>query len=81
MESWLFAAEEIFTSRSMVDVKELKENYPDSALVLNLGDDNLPNVSDLSYRSVPVHEVEVGSYILVGTGEVCHNKNMDVMLG
>ncbi|XVF61254.1 hypothetical protein PTKIN_Ptkin08bG0115500 [Pterospermum kingtungense] len=62
-------AEEFFTSRSKVDVKELKENYPDSALVLNLGDDNLPNVSDLSYRSIPVHDVEVGSYILVGTGE------------
>ncbi|KAB2004675.1 hypothetical protein ERO13_D11G203500v2 [Gossypium hirsutum] len=62
-------AEEFFTSRSMIDVKELKENYPDSALVLNLDDDNLPNVSDLSYRSIPVHDVEVGSYILVTTGE------------
>ena len=65
----------------MVDVKELKENYPDSALVLNLDDDNLPNLSDLSYRNVPVHDVEVGSYILVGIGEVCDNKNMDVILG
>ncbi|XWS33558.1 hypothetical protein CRYUN_Cryun22dG0093500 [Craigia yunnanensis] len=62
-------AEEFFTSRSMVDVKELKENYPVSVLVLNLDDDNLPNVSDLSHRSVPVYDVEVGSYILVGTGE------------
>ncbi|KAK8328348.1 hypothetical protein V6Z11_A11G245500 [Gossypium hirsutum] len=62
-------AEEFFTSRSMIDVKELKENYPDSALVLNLDDDNLPNVSDLSYQSIPVHDVEVGSYILVTTGE------------
>ncbi|KAK6237700.1 hypothetical protein QUC31_003169 [Theobroma cacao] len=67
--NWLLAAEEFFTSRSMVDVKELKENYPDSVLVLNLDDDNLPNVSNLSYRNVPVHDVEVGSYILVGTGE------------
>ncbi|GLT78859.1 hypothetical protein SLA2020_503780 [Shorea laevis] len=62
-------AEEFFTSRSMVDVKELKENNPDSALVLNVNDDNLPNFSDLSYKSVPVHDVEVGSYILVGAGE------------
>ena len=65
----------------MVDVKELKENYPDSALVLNLDNTNMPNVSDLSYQSVPVHDVEVGSYILVGIGEVCDNKNMDVILG
>ncbi|KAJ4714802.1 putative Cadmium/zinc-transporting ATPase [Melia azedarach] len=62
-------AEEFFTSRSMVDVKELKENYPDSALVLNVNDNNLPDISDLAYRSVPVHDVEVGSYILVGAGE------------
>lgn len=80
-ESWLLAAEEFFTSRSMIDVKELKENYPDSALVLNLDDDNLPNVSDFSYRSIPVHDVEVGSYILVTTGEVCDNKNIDSILG
>ena len=77
----MLAAEEFFTSRSMVDVKELKENYPDSALVLNLDDDNLPNVSDFSYRSVPAHDVEVGSYILVGTGEVCDNMNLDIILG
>lgn len=57
----------------MVDVKELKENYPDSALVLNVDDNNLPDISDLAYRSVPVHDVEVGSYLLVGTGEVCDN--------
>ncbi|GAV74863.1 E1-E2_ATPase domain-containing protein/Hydrolase domain-containing protein [Cephalotus follicularis] len=62
-------AEEFFTSRSMVDVKELKENYPDSALVLNVNDDSLPNTTDLAYRSVPVHDVEVGSYLLVGIGE------------
>ncbi|KAK4840787.1 hypothetical protein QYF36_018146 [Acer negundo] len=62
-------AEEFFTSRSMIDVKELKENNPDSALVLNVNDDNQPNISDLDYRSVPVHNVEVGSYILVGAGE------------
>ncbi|KAG2724321.1 hypothetical protein I3760_01G011600 [Carya illinoinensis] len=62
-------AEEYFTSRSMVDVKELKENYPDFALVLDITDDKLPNTSDLAYKRVPVHNVEVDSYILVGAGE------------
>ncbi|XP_059456013.1 probable cadmium/zinc-transporting ATPase HMA1, chloroplastic [Corylus avellana] len=62
-------AEEYFTSRAMVDVKELKENYPDFALVLELVDDELPNTSDFTYKKVPVHDVEVGSYILVGAGE------------
>ncbi|KAL9378292.1 hypothetical protein Peur_029627 [Populus x canadensis] len=62
-------AEEFFTSRSVIDVKELKENYPDSTLVLDVHDDKPPDVSDLSYKSVPVHDIEVGSYILVGTGE------------
>ncbi|WCJ31276.1 heavy metal atpase 1 [Euphorbia peplus] len=62
-------AEEFFTSRSMVDVKELKENHPDSALVLDVNDEKLPDLSDLSYKSIPVHDVGVGSYILVGAGE------------
>lgn len=62
-------AEEFFTSRSVVDVKELKENYPDSALVLNVNDEKLPDLAHLSYTSIPVHDVEVGSYILVVTGE------------
>lgn len=73
-------AEEFFTSRSVVDVKELKENYPNSALVLDVNDENLPNTSDLSYRSIPVHDVEVGSYILVGTGEVCDNSSVSHLL-
>ncbi|KAH0940520.1 hypothetical protein HID58_000157 [Brassica napus] len=63
-------AEEFFTSRSMVDVKELKESNPDSALLIEVKNGNVPNISDLSYKSVPVHSVEVGSYILVGTGEI-----------
>ncbi|CAM8989398.1 unnamed protein product [Rhodiola kirilowii] len=62
-------AEEYFTSRSRIDVKELKENHPESALVLELKDDKLPNFSDLSYQTVPVHDIEAGSYILVKTGE------------
>lgn len=62
-------AEEYFTGRSMVDVKELKENYPDFVLVLDTKDDKLPNTVDLAYKRVPVHDVTVGSYILVGAGE------------
>lgn len=50
----------------MIDVKELKENYPDSTLVLDVNDDKPPDVSDLSYKSVPVHDIEVG------VGVVCH---------
>lgn len=65
------AAEEYFTSRSMIDVKELKENYPDFALVLDINEDKLPNTVDLPYKRVPVRDVEVGSYILIGAGEVC----------
>ncbi|KAF8017358.1 hypothetical protein BT93_H2526 [Corymbia citriodora subsp. variegata] len=62
-------AEEYFTGRSMIDVRELKENYPDFALVLDVDDEESPNFSDLAYRRVPVHDVAVGSYILVGAGE------------
>ncbi|KAJ9670620.1 hypothetical protein PVL29_026896 [Vitis rotundifolia] len=62
-------AEEYFTSRSVVDVKELKENYPDFALVLEVNNNKPPNLSHLAYKKVPVHDVEVGSYILVKDGE------------
>ncbi|KAF1874160.1 hypothetical protein Lal_00041606 [Lupinus albus] len=62
-------AEEYFTGRSMIDVKELKENNPDFALVLDTIDGILPNTVDLAYKRVPVHDVTVGSYILVGAGE------------
>jgi len=54
----------------MVDVRELKENNPDFALVLDTKDDKLPNTFDLAYKRIPVHDVTVGSYILVGAGEV-----------
>lgn len=55
----------------MLDVKELNESNPDSALVIDVNDENVPNFFDLTYKSVHVKNVEVGSYILVGTGEVC----------
>lgn len=64
-------AEEYFTSRSMIDVKELKENHPDFALVLDLENGNNPSFSDLKYHKVPVNDLEVGAYILVKAGEVC----------
>ncbi|CAN7095947.1 unnamed protein product [Brassica rapa subsp. narinosa] len=63
-------AEEFFTRRSMVDVKELKESNPETALVIDVDNDNVPNFFDLSYKSVHLHNVEVGSYILVETGEI-----------
>ncbi|KAK9112657.1 hypothetical protein Scep_020176 [Stephania cephalantha] len=62
-------AEEYFTSRSMVDVKELKESYPDFALVLTGNGDALSHFSDLAYTKIPVHDLEVGSCILVRAGE------------
>lgn len=65
------AAEEYFTSRSKIDVRELKENYPEFALVLEVRNGKSPNFSDLSYTEVPVNNLEVGSYILVKAGEVC----------
>jgi len=66
----VYAAEEYFTSRSMVDVKELKENNPEFALVLDTKDNKLPNTFDFKYQRVPVHDITVGSYVLVGAGEV-----------
>ncbi|XP_068657346.1 probable cadmium/zinc-transporting ATPase HMA1, chloroplastic isoform X2 [Aristolochia californica] len=62
-------AEEYFTRRSMGDVKELKENHPDFALVLEVPGDRPPHFSSLTYKKVPVHGLEVGSYILVKAGE------------
>ncbi|KAL2906352.1 putative cadmium/zinc-transporting ATPase HMA1 chloroplastic [Bienertia sinuspersici] len=62
-------AEEYFTSRSRVDVRELKETYPDSALVLDAGKNETPNFSSLSYKKVPVTEIAVGSFVLVQAGE------------
>ncbi|KAK3004706.1 hypothetical protein RJ639_018914 [Escallonia herrerae] len=62
-------AEEYFTSRSKVDVKELKENYPEFALLLEVDNRNSPNFADLAYQEVPVNELVVGSYILVKAGE------------
>ncbi|WOK96145.1 hypothetical protein Cni_G04852 [Canna indica] len=61
-------AEEYFTSRSMIDVKELKENYPDCALLLEVNGD-APQFTKLNYTKVPVCDLEVGSYILVRAGE------------
>ncbi|XP_042384072.1 probable cadmium/zinc-transporting ATPase HMA1, chloroplastic isoform X2 [Zingiber officinale] len=62
-------AEEYFTRRSMIDVKELMENYPDFALLLEVNDDAPPKFTKLDYIKVPVRDLEVGSYILVRAGE------------
>lgn len=63
-------AEEYFTSRSRIDVKELKENHPEFALVLDVKNGILPSFSELVYDEVPVNDLGVGSYILVQAGEV-----------
>ena len=65
------SAEEYFTSRSMIDVKELKDNHPDFALVLEVDDDGQPQLIELNYKKIPVCDLEVGSHILVRAGEVC----------
>lgn len=62
-------AEEYFTSRSTGDVKELKENHPESALMLHVDNQTLPSFADLTYSEVPVSDLEVGSFILVKAGE------------
>ncbi|KAK4367791.1 hypothetical protein RND71_011583 [Anisodus tanguticus] len=62
-------AEEYFTSRSKGDVKELKENHPEFALVLHVDNQTLPSFSDLTYSEVPVSDLEVDSFILVKAGE------------
>ncbi|CAI9752881.1 unnamed protein product [Fraxinus pennsylvanica] len=62
-------SEEYFTGQSRIDVKELKENHPESALVLDVKNGKLRNFSDLKYHEVPVNDMEVGSYILVKAGE------------
>ncbi|KAH6823261.1 heavy metal atpase 1 [Perilla frutescens var. hirtella] len=62
-------AEEYFTSRSNIDVKELKENHPDFALVLDVVNGNNPSFSNLKYHKVPVSDLEVGAYVLVKAGE------------
>ncbi|EPS71968.1 hypothetical protein M569_02788, partial [Genlisea aurea] len=62
-------AEEYFTRRSRIDVKELKENHPEFALMLEVESGNLPSFSDVKYVEVPVNDLKIGSYILVKAGE------------
>jgi len=75
IKSFLFlflTAEEYFTSKSMFDVRELKENHPEFALLLEKSGEESVQFSNLSYTKVPVHDLEVGSHILVRAGEVCY---------
>ncbi|AQK66549.1 putative cadmium/zinc-transporting ATPase HMA1, chloroplastic [Zea mays] len=62
-------AEEYFTSKSMFDVRELKENHPEFALLLETSGEESVQFSNLSYTKVPVHDLDVGSHILVRAGE------------
>lgn len=63
-------AEEYFTRKSMVDVRELKENHPEFALLLETSGDKSTRFSNLSHTKVPVNDLKVGSHILVRAGEV-----------
>lgn len=63
-------AEEYYTKRAMGDVKALKESNPEFALVLDAFDSAVPHqFSSMASKRVPVHDLEVGSYILVRAGE------------
>lgn len=66
-------AEEYFTSKSMFDVRELKENHPEFALLLETSGEESVQFSNLSYTRVPVHDLEVGSHILVRAGELLYS--------
>ncbi|KAL6551755.1 putative cadmium/zinc-transporting ATPase hma1, chloroplastic [Orobanche gracilis] len=63
-------AEGNFTRKSKIDVKKLKENHPEFALVLDVEDGNTPSFSELMYHKIPMNDLEVGSYILVKAGEL-----------
>ncbi|KAI4990255.1 hypothetical protein ZWY2020_038618 [Hordeum vulgare] len=69
MFSLAHTAEEYFTRKSMVDVRELKENHPEFALLLETSGDGSTRFSNLSHTKVPVHDLKVGSHILVRAGE------------
>ncbi|VFQ69195.1 unnamed protein product [Cuscuta campestris] len=62
-------AEEAFTRRSKIDVKELRENHPEFALLLDTNSGSLPSFSHLTYCEVPVSYLKVGSLIFVKAGE------------
>uniref|UniRef100_A0A8R7QD01 P-type ATPase A domain-containing protein n=1 Tax=Triticum urartu TaxID=4572 RepID=A0A8R7QD01_TRIUA len=69
MFSLAHTAEEYFTRKSMVDVRELKENHPEFALLLETSGDESTRFSNLSHTKVPVQDLTVGSHILVRAGE------------
>ena len=60
----LITAEEYFTRKSMVDVRELKENHPEFALLLETSGDESTRFSNLSHTKVPVEDLTVGSRIM-----------------
>ncbi|CAH9069240.1 unnamed protein product, partial [Cuscuta europaea] len=62
-------AEEAFTRRAKIDVKELKENHPEFALMLDANNESPPSFSNITYHEVPVSYLKVDSLILVKAGE------------
>uniref|UniRef100_A0A7N0TZB8 Uncharacterized protein n=1 Tax=Kalanchoe fedtschenkoi TaxID=63787 RepID=A0A7N0TZB8_KALFE len=55
---------------SRIHIKELKEDHPGSTLGLDVKDGQVPSFFDLSYRSVSIHDIEAGSYILMKMGVI-----------
>ncbi|GLJ16033.1 hypothetical protein SUGI_0266000 [Cryptomeria japonica] len=84
MFSLAHIAEDYFANRAMGDIKALKESNPEFALVLDTFDATAPlHFSAITYKHVPMHDLEVGSYILVRAGEavpvdgeVCQGRSM-----
>lgn len=68
----MYAAEEHFTEKAMVDVKALKDTNPEYALVLDDFDPKKnPLLTSIPYKKLPAKDVAVGSFLLIKAGEVC----------
>ncbi|CAM6083439.1 unnamed protein product [Calypogeia fissa] len=63
-------AEDFFIEKAMGDVKALKESNPEFALVLEPFDvSSPPPFSAMVHKKMPVHHVEIGSFVFVQAGE------------
>eukprot|EP00850_Spirogloea_muscicola_P014493 SM000104S09363 [mRNA] locus=s104:324637:335005:+ [translate_table: standard] len=62
------SAEDIITERALGDVSNLKENNPETALLLESYSPTL-SPERMSYKEVPVQKVAIGSFVLVKVGE------------
>eukprot|EP00850_Spirogloea_muscicola_P014894 SM000110S18901 [mRNA] locus=s110:246472:250725:+ [translate_table: standard] len=79
------SAEDIITERALGDVSDLKDNNPETALLLESYSPTL-SPERMSYKEVPVQKVATGSFVLVKVGEtvpvdgeVCRGRSMVVV--